>query len=280
MGLRMRWLGTACFEIQMANRLTIIIDPFVDESVSAPISSDQFEGCDYIFLTHGHYDHILDVGKLTARFSPKIFCSDQSADSLIRHQGVAPLFITRIKAGDLIKEESLTVEVVRRVHVNFAAEYKRLTGGDLRGGIPDVESTIRKALQEIFETDWMPERFKEWMAKYPQGEQLNFIFEPKGGKRIYMAGSYPDPSLIEVARRANAYITLLQVLPGNTLRGLEEQTARMAIASGCKIIIPQHHDALLKGAKPTDLSKLKQIIAAESGIVFRELLPGEWYEFD
>ena len=94
-----------------------------------------------------------------------------------------------------------------------------------------------------------------------------------------MAGSYPDPSLIEVARRAKAHITLLQVLPGNTLQGLEEQTARMAMASGCKIVVPQHHDALFKGAKPTDLSKLKKFITENSNIVFKEFSPGVWYEF-
>jgi L-ascorbate metabolism protein UlaG (beta-lactamase superfamily) len=238
----MRWLGKACFEIQLPDGKTVVLDPFVDDSVSAPISSVQFEGCDYIFLTHGHYDHILDVGKLAARFRPKIFCNDQAADSLIQRQGVAPHLITRIKVGNVIREKGLAVEVVQGVHANFAAEYKRLTGNDLLRGISDLEFVGKRALREIFETDWLPEQFKDWMVNYPQGEQLNFIFEPAGGQRVYMAGSYPDPSLIEVARRAKAHITLLQVLPGNTLQGLEEQTARMAIASGCKIVVPQHHN--------------------------------------
>lgn len=275
----MRWLGTACFEIQLPDGKTVVLDPFVDDSASAPISSAQFEGCDYIFLTHGHYDHILDVGKLAARFRPKIFCNDQAADSLIQRQGVAPHLITRIKVGNVIREKGLAVEVVQGVHVNFAAEYKRLTGNDLLRGISDLEFVGKRALREIFGTDWLPEQFKDWMVNYPQGEQLNFIFEPAGGQRVYMAGSYPDPSLIEVARRAKAHITLLQVLPGNTLQGLEEQTARMAMASGCKIVVPQHHDALFKGAKPTDLSKLKKFITENSNIVFKEFSPGVWYEF-
>jgi L-ascorbate metabolism protein UlaG (beta-lactamase superfamily) len=62
--LRMRWLGIACFEIVLPNGKTLVINPFVDDAVSSPITSDQFEGCDYLFLTHGHYDHILDTGKL------------------------------------------------------------------------------------------------------------------------------------------------------------------------------------------------------------------------
>lgn len=275
----MRWLGTACFEIQLPDGKTVVLDPFVDDSVSAPISSAQFEGCNYIFLTHGHYDHILDVGNLAVRFRPKIFCNDQAANSLIQHQGVAPHRITRIKVGNVIREKGLAVEVVQGVHVNFAAEYKRITGHDLLEGISDLESTVKRALREIFETDWVPEQFKDWMAKYPQGEQLNFILESAGSQRIYVAGSYPDRSLLEVARQAKAHITLLQVLPGKTLQGLEEKTAEIAIASGCKIVVPQHHDALFKGAKPTDLSRLKRLITENSDIVFKELLPGAWYEF-
>jgi L-ascorbate metabolism protein UlaG (beta-lactamase superfamily) len=131
----------------------------------------------------------------------------------------------------------------------------------------------------MMETDQIPEQFPEWMGKYPQGEQLNFVFEPVGGKRIYMAGSYPDPEVIEEAKKAKAHITLLQVLPGKSLAGIEDQVAQLAIASECKIAIPQHHDPLLPGAIKTDLSGLKRIMEEKTDIDFMELVPGEWYNF-
>ena len=279
MAFRIRWLGTACFEIQLPNLKTVIIDPYVDDSVNAPISSGQFEGCDYIFITHGHYDHILDVGKLTARFQSRVFCNDEAAHSLITHQRVPEELIRHCSPGDVIREEGLVVEVVPGVHVNFEAEYKRLTGRNLVEGGTDFDSIIKKALKEMLGTDRIPEQFKEWMGKYPQGEVLNFIFEPTDGQRIYMAGTYPDPSIIEVARRSRAYITLLQVLAGKTLDGLEEKVAKIAVASGCQIVVPQHHDPLIKGAQKADLSKLRKILAEESNIAFQEFVPGEWYKF-
>ncbi len=64
MTTKMRWVGTACFEIVLPDNQTIVIDPYVDDSVSSPITSNQFDGCNYIFITHGHYDHVLDAGKL------------------------------------------------------------------------------------------------------------------------------------------------------------------------------------------------------------------------
>jgi len=279
MTIKMRWLGTACFEIVLPDKQTIIIDPYVDDSNSSPIMSDQFEGCNYIFITHGHYDHVLDVGKLAHRFRPRIFCSEVTAESLITHQGVTDSLINRVKPGDTIRVEGLTVEVLHGVHVDFGREYLRLTGRELADEGPDPKVIIKKALMAMMETDQIPGQFPEWMGKYPQGEQLNFVFEPVGGKRIYMAGSYPDPEVIEEAKKAKAHITLLQVLPGKSLAGIEDQVAQLAIASECKIAIPQHHDPLLPEAIKTDLSRLKRIMEEKTDIDFMELVPGEWYNF-
>ena len=280
MSLKLRWLGTACFEIVWPDGQTVVIDPYVDDSVSAPIHSGQFEACDYIFITHGHYDHVLDVGKLATRFSPEIFCSDVTAHSLIEVQGVDPGLITRIKRGDQIQRKGLKVEVLEGSHVDFASEYRRLTGHGLPENATGPMTTVKEALKVMLGTDQVPEQFESWMTTYPGGEQLNFVFEPTGGKRVYMAGTYPRPAIIEAARAARAHITLLQVLAGNTVHGMEEEIAGLAIASGCRIVIPQHHDPLFQGSKKTDLSELKRIIAEKSNIDFKELVPGKWYVFE
>lgn len=280
MAIEMRWLGTACFEILLPNKKTLIIDPYLDDSLNAPLTSDEIKACDYIFLTHGHYDHVLDVGKLADRFEPKIFCSHVVATSLTEHQGVSSELITQVKSGEILREEGLTVEVLKGFHVDFAKEYKRLGGQDAGEEGPGSMISIKKAITALFGSDRMPERFVDWMSRYPQGEQLNFVFDPVGGIRVYMAGSYPAPSIIEEAKKANAHITLLQVLPGNILRGLEEQTANLAIASGCRIVVPQHHDPLLEGAKKTDLTELKRIFTERTDMTFQEMVPGKWYNFD
>ena len=274
--LRMRWLGTACFEIVLPNGRTLVIDPFVDDAVSAPITSDQFEGCDYLFLTHGHYDHILDAGKLAARFKPVIFCSQLVSESLTHHLGVNSNQIRTVIVGDIVRVDSLTVKIIQGTHVDFRSDYKRLTGKDLQPGMP-IEEAVETTLTKTFETDWRPDRIEELMEKFPQGEQLNYVFEPDKGPRIYMAGTRPDPNQIKIAGNVHADITLLQVPPANALKGLEKATADLAIASGCRVCVPQHHDPLLKGAKKTDLSTLESLL---SEIQFKELVPGKWYDFD
>lgn len=279
MSLRLRWLGTACFEIKLPDNRTVIIDPYVDDAVNAPIRSQEFNACDFIFITHGHFDHVLDVGKLAERFSPEIFCSDVAAHSLIELQAVDPGLITRITRGDRLQRQGLKVEVMEGFHVDFAGEYQRLTGRALPTNTEPV-TAVKEALMVMLGTDQVPEQFEEWMTRYPGGEQLNFVFEPMGGKRVYMAGTYPHPDIVEAAKKANAHITLLQILPGNTVHGMEEQIAGLAVASGCNIAIPQHHDPLFQGGVETDLGNLKRIITDTSQIDFQELVPGKWHAYD
>ena len=274
--LRMRWLGIACFEIVLPNGKTLVIDPFVDDAVSSPITSDQFEGCDYLFLTHGHYDHILDAGKLAARFNPIIYCSQFVSESLTVHLGVNSDQVRTVTAGDIVRVNGMTIEVIQGTHVEFISDYKRLTGKEFQPETP-VKEAIETTVTMTFETDWRPPRIEEWMAKFPQGEQLNYVFEPDQGPRVYMAGTRPDPNQIKIAGDVQADITLLQVPPANALKGLEKSTADLAIASGCRVCVPQHHDPLLKGAKKTDLGTLKTLL---SGVRFQELVSGKWYVFD
>jgi L-ascorbate metabolism protein UlaG (beta-lactamase superfamily) len=281
MAFEIRWLGTACFEIRLENGKTIVIDPYLDDSVSAPITSDQIEGCDYIFITHGHYDHILDVGKLVSRFDPEIFCTQEVSGALAEHQGIDPERFTAVTASDVVERDVVCAEVVRGVHVDFFAEYARITGGDLLGDSGgDMEKMMKMGLEALMGPEARPPaQAEEWMAKYPQGDHLNFVLDIGGGRRIYMAGSYPDPSLLEVARNSNSYMMLLQVLPGKTGQGLEEQTLEFALASGAEIIVPQHHDPLMEGAQQGDLSALRQLFEKHD-VQFVEFTPGKWYEFE
>jgi len=286
MALKLRWLGVACFELVLLNSRTVVIDPYVDDSITAPITSDQFEGADFIFLTHGHFDHILDVGKLTKRFNSRIYCNATAAETLVKHQDISRDSITVVKTGDVVEQNGLRVETLKAIHGDFHSEYKRLTGNDLpddvkaEGYIAEIRFLFLTLMGTDIRQDKRYENICKWLDMYPGGENLNFVFDPEGGKRIFMAATYPAPEFIEAAKRLRAEITLLQVQSGPKIRGLEKQTAELAIASDCKIVVPQHYDAIVEGASKTDLSGLKIELAKNSEIEFKEFIPGKWYLFD
>jgi L-ascorbate metabolism protein UlaG (beta-lactamase superfamily) len=61
--MKITFLGHATVLIE-SNHKKILVDPFISvNSLASHINIDEIK-CDYIFVTHGHQDHILDVRKI------------------------------------------------------------------------------------------------------------------------------------------------------------------------------------------------------------------------
>jgi len=133
MSFNLRWLGTSCFQMILPGDAHILLDPHIDHSPDPPITSDEIKRCDYLFLTHGHWDHVLDVGKLADRLAPPIFCNKATAAAIVEHQKVDRRLIHEVTADDIVRNSGFSIEVRRGVHVDQDREYRRLTGRDLPG---------------------------------------------------------------------------------------------------------------------------------------------------
>lgn len=59
------WLGHGSWAIK-ADSSTILLDPFLDESPTAPVKAVEVEA-DYILVSHGHFDHVADVAAIANR---------------------------------------------------------------------------------------------------------------------------------------------------------------------------------------------------------------------
>lgn len=64
-GISLTWLGHASWQLKTAEH-TILIDPFLDDSPTAPFKSSGVKS-DFILVSHGHYDHIADAAKIASR---------------------------------------------------------------------------------------------------------------------------------------------------------------------------------------------------------------------
>ena len=59
MSAKLTWLGHGTFLIESGEH-KILLDPFLDESPTAPIKAAEVE-CDFILVSHGHFDHVADL---------------------------------------------------------------------------------------------------------------------------------------------------------------------------------------------------------------------------
>ncbi|MFN9366081.1 MAG: metal-dependent hydrolase [Planctomycetota bacterium] len=86
MSLDLTWFGHATWQIQ-APPHWIVIDPFFDENPVCEQSAEKVE-CDYILLTHGHFDHVADAAAIAKRTGAQVLANYEITNWL-RKQGVA-----------------------------------------------------------------------------------------------------------------------------------------------------------------------------------------------
>ncbi len=86
MRTELTWLGHACWQLRTAER-TILIDPFLDESPTAPVRAADIEA-DVILVTHGHFDHIADAAPIAKRTGATVIANFEIAQWLTNVHGV------------------------------------------------------------------------------------------------------------------------------------------------------------------------------------------------
>jgi L-ascorbate metabolism protein UlaG (beta-lactamase superfamily) len=59
------WLGHASWQLK-SGKHTLLIDPFLDDNPSATARSPDV-AADFIFCSHGHFDHVADAAKIASR---------------------------------------------------------------------------------------------------------------------------------------------------------------------------------------------------------------------
>lgn len=69
MDIEVTWLGHGTWSLVAPTpqgKRTILIDPFLNDSPTAPVKADQV-AADYILISHGHFDHVSDAAAIARR---------------------------------------------------------------------------------------------------------------------------------------------------------------------------------------------------------------------
>lgn len=69
------YLGHSCFILLTASGKKLLIDPYISANPKAQDININEIACDYILITHGHVDHILDAEAIAKRTKAKVICS-------------------------------------------------------------------------------------------------------------------------------------------------------------------------------------------------------------
>ena len=169
--MKVKWYGTATL-VFSAEGKTILFDPFSPMNRELPRPDlSELAGCGDIFITHGHFDHLIDVPQVVAAGGGPVFCSEVAAETLLR-EGVDIRDITVLQPGKPVERGPFKVTAFKGEHIRFdlklilqtlfnrrVISYRRNLGALLKGAV-----------------------------RYPKGEVLVFLIEA-AGKRVLHLGS-------------------------------------------------------------------------------------------
>lgn len=86
MTTQLTWLGHASWQLKSGQH-TILIDPFLDDSPTAPIKAKDV-AADFILVSHGHFDHIADAAKIANRTGATVVSNYEITTWLAKQHGV------------------------------------------------------------------------------------------------------------------------------------------------------------------------------------------------
>jgi len=81
--MKITYYGHSCFSV-VAGGKNILFDPFISgNELAKDVSIDEIEA-DYILVSHGHFDHMLDVATIAARTGAMVLCGWELYDYFTR----------------------------------------------------------------------------------------------------------------------------------------------------------------------------------------------------
>ena len=121
--VRLKWLGTAGWEIRVAE-IVILIDPFLTRREAAPGAEWKtneeevnriITKADFIFAGHSHADHIADIPMIAKRFGAKVIGS-RTTTNIALTAGIDKTQLITIRGGEKLDFNDFSVQVIESQH--------------------------------------------------------------------------------------------------------------------------------------------------------------------
>ena len=220
LGLRIKWLGCSCFEMDFGD-VTIVSDPWITPNKKTELTWEAVEKCDFITLSHGHYDHTLDIPALAEKFNPYIMCGEHTAIPLMQWTDINPVRIYPMSPNLELDLETVKIKALFGRHSPFA------------GGVKARREWAENHVVNAGDPDLIE------LAFWGDVEYRNYLFTLRNGIKVLLWGNKLDsPGQRGILREAKPDIAILQLTPSNPAADL----AAICKEIGCKTVIPHHID--------------------------------------
>ena len=219
--MELTWWGTAAFRIKTGN-LVFLLDPYVSRNEKGRpgqyLKAENVSDGELIFLSHGHFDHILDVPVIAQKAGSRVYCSAEAENTLIE-TGLNKNRVHRVETdGYTIDFDGHQAQAFFSEHVKFD---KKL-----------LLKTLLKINIRIF-------RYIPLLKEFPAGQVLSWRFSIEGKiLHFFGSGGSPPAELEKLASRTTDI--LLVPLQGHS--NICDIALEYVKVMQPKIVIPHHQD--------------------------------------
>ena len=255
--MKLEWLGTAGFRIR-TGKTVILLDPYISRNPRAvPPSSyhpSEFADTDYIFVSHGHFDHIMDVPRLMRSNRAVAFFPAGSLSLFLKH-GIEEKRLRPLTGRTEIHLEEMDIATFPHRHIPF-----------------DPPLIIRTLIRTGFSIP----RLLPLLRRYPLGEVLSCRFAFRDGGIILQHFGSSGPTVEELAAMPGSGVNVL-LLPYQGNSDILSFAMRIVSALKPETVIPQHFDNFFPPISQfVDPESLREKLAVHRPAVrFRRLEIGE-----
>ena len=219
MGVRLKWLGCACFELDFGG-VTVVNDPWITANQATELTWEAVEHCDYITLTHGHFDHTLDIPILMEKFPAYVLCGEFTAPALLRWANLNPMRMYPMSPDLELDFDDVKIKALYGRHV------------PLPGTAAERAERARNSPTNQDDPNLIELSF------WGDLEFRNYLFTTPSGCKLMIWGNKLRPDQMNILRREKPDVLLLQVTGINP----PDDMAKFLQELGCKIVIPYHFD--------------------------------------
>lgn len=235
--MKIRWITTTCFEILLPNGKNILLDPWTGNSPKEPgmaietgFTVDDFTGCDYVFVSHSHFDHYdvmkeLLEKKQTDSCGGHVFLPALSAKALCELHDIPLVDVTPMYPYETFYLDDITVTPLPCRHFGDKGIFVKDTPSDC------VNSMLKQGWTPA-EADLMQWGTIEESDLAIALKDCNLRFMVLGG-RVYRFNN-----VYKFAEDFQPNFVIRQVSNGATPEAYAEMVARYK----APIVFPSHHD--------------------------------------
>lgn len=241
MSIKIKWLGTAGFEIK-TDQARFLIDPYLTRNENARpkqlLCPEDMKNIDMIFVSHGHFDHTYDIQSIAINTGAKVFCCETTKEWLVR-KGVDNKQVHSFP--DLKKIESLIDKNPPANGILYEFSEKDVFAQAFYSHHVEFDKTLsEETMKRILEG--RKEALEEGMRlilEYPEGQPVSWRFTINNTVIHHFGSS--GSTLAELIPLIHEKTDVLLVpLQGHTsICDIAYLYVKMLHP---KMVIPQHHD--------------------------------------